>query len=99
MDDDDLPNDGWPIHDPVFHDRLHHTMDHRSLQNGLYDLSLDYAALNNGTNDVPLEDSPLNAPLVVVVFREDLAASRSIVKRLIIIVQRISFAELRGSRN
>ena len=46
MDDNHLPNDGWTIYDPVFHDRLNHTMDHRSLQDGLYDLSLDHAAFN-----------------------------------------------------
>ena len=98
MDDDHLPNDGGTIHDPAFHDRLNHMMNHRPLQDGLYDLSLYNAALNNGANDVPLNDPPLDARLVVVVLHHDLAASRSIVESLLILVQRVASPKLRGSR-
>jgi hypothetical protein len=98
MDDDHLPNNGGTIHDPAFHDRLNHMMNHRPLQHGLYDLSLNNAALKNGTNDVPRNDPPLESRLVVVVLHHKLAASRSIFKSLII-VQRLAFAKLRGSRN
>src|SRR5687768_11577794 len=97
MDDDHLPNDGGAIHDPAFHDRLNHMVNHRPLQDGLYDLSLNNAALNNGADDVPLDDPPLEARLVVVVLHHDLAASRSIFKSLIV-VQRIASPKLRGSR-
>ena len=97
MDHHHLPNDGGRIHDPAFQDRLNHMMNHRPLQDGLYDLSLNNAALNNGTNDVPLDNPPLDARFVVGILHHNLAASRSIFKRLII-VQRIAFAKLRGSR-
>ena len=98
MDNDHLPNDGGTIYDPAFHDRLNHMMNHRPLQDGLYNLPIYNAALNNGANDVPLNDPPLDARLVVVVLHDNLAASRSMFKSLII-VRRIAFAKLRGSRN
>jgi hypothetical protein len=96
MDDDHFPNDGGTIHDPAFHDRLNHMMNHRALQDGLYDLSLNNTALNNGTNDVPLDNPPLDARVVIVVLHHNLSASRSIFKSLII-VQRVASPKLRGS--
>ena len=76
---------GGTIHDPAFHDRLNHMMNHRPLQDGLYDLSLNNAALNNGTNDVPLDNPPLDARLVVGILHHKSCGEQVDIQNLIIV--------------
>ena len=95
---DDFSHDGWAIHDPVFHDRLNNTIDHRPFHDGLDDLSF-YNATLNWTNDMLFDNPMLDARLVKVIVDLASASSRSIVESVIIIfVEGVATTKLRGSR-
>jgi hypothetical protein len=99
VNDDDLSHDRPLIHDPAFHHWLNHTVNHCSLHDRLHDFSLDNPALNNRTYDVTLDKPALHARRFVVFINLNAAPSGSMVKHIIIIVQRIASTELRSGRS
>ena len=98
VNDDHLPNDWGAIHDPAFDHGLNHTMDHRLFHDRLNDFSLYNSALNDRMVNVALDDPTLEGRLIVVILDVNPASGRSIFKG-IIVIERVAFAELRGSRN